>query len=552
MVRGRVGSPWRPHSWWRRRHGSLLIPRWGDDIGRKQLLAIVAAVSTLAIATPALADTTGPDVSSWQHPKSQQYPNGAPINWTQVRGDGRTFAFVKATEDTTYTNPYFASDWPATKAAGLYRGAYHFARPASSALDQAAYFANAIGNQQEAGDLPPVLDLEDTGGLAPPDLVAWTRTFLTRLQDITGRIPMIYVSPNFWTNAMGDSHQFTGYPLWIARWTSASNPYPLPGGWSSWTFWQYTDVGSIPGINGAVDISRFNGDDAALAAFATSFSDTRCAVQANPVVAATGPDRAVWSKQGGGWCALGGTVIDVPAVTAIPQTGGLAIPLYIATGTDHDLWIRTVGQGWRRLSSQPLYCIGNPAATIAGAAGSAMLHVACEGGDHALWYGRAAVATSGLPTTAGSDWQPLGGRLSAGPAVAVVTGDSSPTFFVTGTDGRIWTRGVLSPYIPFGATCIGHPAASTNGSASYFACDGTDHGLWFAANLGGGWGVVQPGGGTLIDGPGIAVKSGAATIYVEGSDGAVWHLAVSGGTPTSGWATDYGHVDHGVSAVSPS
>lgn len=211
---------------------------------------------------PALADITGPDVSSWQH------PNGASIDWSMVRAASHPFAFVKATEDTTYTNPYFASDWAAIHAASMDRGAYHFARPASSAFNQANYFAAVVGDTHEKGDLPPVLDLEDSGGLSPANLVTWTHTFLSRVQALLGRTPMIYASPNFWINAMGNSTQFTAYPLWIARWTTATTPDPLPGGWSTWTFWRYTDAGSVPGISGNVDVSRFNGDITSLTALA--------------------------------------------------------------------------------------------------------------------------------------------------------------------------------------------------------------------------------------------------------------------------------------------
>jgi GH25 family lysozyme M1 (1,4-beta-N-acetylmuramidase) len=31
----------------------------------------------------------------------------------------------------------------------------------------------------------------------------------------------------------------------------------MPAGWGSWTFWQYTSRGSVPGITGTVDVSYF-------------------------------------------------------------------------------------------------------------------------------------------------------------------------------------------------------------------------------------------------------------------------------------------------------
>ena len=41
---------------------------------------------------------------------------------------------------------------------------------------------------------------------------------------------------------------------------------PLPVGWASWTFWQYTSSATIPGITGNVDASYSNGAIAALVA----------------------------------------------------------------------------------------------------------------------------------------------------------------------------------------------------------------------------------------------------------------------------------------------
>jgi len=113
------------------------------------------------------------------------------------------------------------------------------------------------GRLQGALDLPPVLDLEHDGGLTPTDLTTWASTWLSTVQQLTGRVPMIYASPGFWTSAMGNTTSLKAYPLWIARWTTALDPLPLPGGWTSWMFWQYTNAGALPGIVGNVDLSRF-------------------------------------------------------------------------------------------------------------------------------------------------------------------------------------------------------------------------------------------------------------------------------------------------------
>ena len=218
------------------------------------LVGVVGAVS----AAPAGA-STGPDVSKWQH------GGGAAINWAAVHAAGNDFAFVKATEGAygvvpAYTNPYFAGDFAGVQAVGMVRGAYHFARPSlplSSALDQARYYVSVTGPLHGPRDLPPVLDLEQTGGLGPADLTAWVHTWLNEVQRLVGRPPMIYTSRNFWLTAMANNSGFGANRLWYALWTPNADPGTPPASWSTWTFWQYTDVGSIPGIPGAVDISRF-------------------------------------------------------------------------------------------------------------------------------------------------------------------------------------------------------------------------------------------------------------------------------------------------------
>lgn len=227
--------------------------------------AALAALAVAVLSGPAGASgppPTGPDVSSHQH------PGGHAIDWKRVHtSGGASFAFVKATEGHTYSNPYFRQDYDATHAQGLVRSAYHYARPAlplTTATQQANDFLSAVGSTSAEGDLPTTLDLEESGGLSSANLVAWAKTFLERVTSVTGRAPLIYTYPYFWRHAMGDSRDFTAYPLWIAHYSSGSSPGPLPGGWQTWTFWQTTSSARVAGIETQVDLSRFNGDAAAL------------------------------------------------------------------------------------------------------------------------------------------------------------------------------------------------------------------------------------------------------------------------------------------------
>ena len=46
--------------------------------------------------------------------------------------------------------------------------------------------------------------------------------------------------------------------LWVAHWNTTSPSVPGSNwGGKSWTFWQYTSDGSVPGISGRVDLNRY-------------------------------------------------------------------------------------------------------------------------------------------------------------------------------------------------------------------------------------------------------------------------------------------------------
>jgi len=225
--------------------------------------ALVAAVFLLAIASGAGAATYGKgiDVSNWQ----------GSIDWLQVASDGYTFAFAKATEGTAFTDVTYAVNRSGTQGLGLRIGAYHFARPegsgdaalVASAIAQADHFVDAA--QPRAGDLPPVLDLEQSGGLAQAALAKWTQAWLAEVTARTGLSPLVYTSPNFWKTKLGDTPAFaqSGTRLWLAHWTAGPSPTVPAANWNGlgWSFWQWSDCQKVPGIAHCVDADRVNAAD---------------------------------------------------------------------------------------------------------------------------------------------------------------------------------------------------------------------------------------------------------------------------------------------------
>jgi lysozyme len=226
--------------------------------------AFAVAITTAPAAQAVDYTVSGIDVAGYQHPgydnarKPGWVPDYDSIDWAQVAASGQQFAIVKASESTTFVNPYYASDVAKARAAGLVVGAYHYARPGSSnAVTQAQHFARVIGNQRLSHTLPPVLDIEDDGGKTKAKLATWTQNFLDELQRLTGRTPMIYSYQSFLKDEIGRLSTFARYPLWIARYSSVEPT--VSGAWSTWNIWQYTSSAKVPGIEGNVDVNWFNG-----------------------------------------------------------------------------------------------------------------------------------------------------------------------------------------------------------------------------------------------------------------------------------------------------
>lgn len=226
-----------------------------------RLLALLGAAFVAVAAAPAAPPryVRGLDVSRWD----------GRIDWARVATAGYRFAFAEATNGNTRVDPTYGRNRAGAAAAGIQFGAFHFARPGGRTAGAVAADAVAEADrflavaQPRSGELLPVLDLEQSGGLRPPALIAWTSAWLAEVQRKLGLRAIIYSSPHFWATAMADTPRFAlaGSSLWLAHWTHASAPR-VPGrnwGSSGWRFWQWTDCGHIPGTRHCIDQDRFSG-----------------------------------------------------------------------------------------------------------------------------------------------------------------------------------------------------------------------------------------------------------------------------------------------------
>jgi lysozyme len=237
----------------------------------------VAFLLAIAMAVPisrAMPPTTAARLASSRDARGEQAPSTpvggidvsefqGTIDWAAVDPDTVRFAIVRATKGRSYVDPNYATNVAGATANGFVVGAYHRAKPdgaSGDAVREADLFVDVARNA--AGDVLPVLDVEDAGGLSVARLQEWVQRWLSRVHSKLGVRAMIYTGPNFWRSRMGDTGWFArhGYPLWIAHWDVASPDVPAHD-WAGngWTTWQWTSTGAISGIAGDVDRDRLLG-----------------------------------------------------------------------------------------------------------------------------------------------------------------------------------------------------------------------------------------------------------------------------------------------------
>jgi lysozyme len=162
------------------------------------------------------------------------------------------FSFIKATEGLGRVDNRFRRNWSAAKEAGLPRGAYHFFIASKSGMAQAENFIETVDLQP--GDLPPVLDIEQTNGASIADLQQRARDWLVKVEAAYKVKPIIYTNADFYDNFLAG--KFDNYPLWVAHYLVQDKPRIE----RKWTFWQHSERGRVNGIDAYVDFNVFNGD----------------------------------------------------------------------------------------------------------------------------------------------------------------------------------------------------------------------------------------------------------------------------------------------------
>ena len=189
----------------------------------------------------------GIDISHHQGNIDWTKLSNAMIDRTYVR-----FIMVKATEGSDYIDEMFEENFRKAKEHNFIRGAYHYWSKNSTARQQAFFYIDHV--DLEIGDLPPVLDVEvKPENMSTENFQLEILGWLHIVEDRYHTKPIIYTYYKFKEAYLNDE-RFDAYPLWIAHYYVNSVEYE-----GKWKFWQHTDVGKIPGIEGYVDLDIYNG-----------------------------------------------------------------------------------------------------------------------------------------------------------------------------------------------------------------------------------------------------------------------------------------------------
>ena len=177
------------------------------------------------------------------------------VFWETV-GENTKMAYVylKATEGTGNVDDTYRYNFNECKRVGLKVGSYHFFRPQLSARGQFDNFMSRVETRRQ--DLLPVVDIETTNGVSDAVLQSRLLEFCELLEKEFGKKPIIYTGKNFYNKHIHGNSRLRAYKFFIAAYSFIE---PDLYDDNDYVLWQYSATGSVRGIRGNVDMSRFVG-----------------------------------------------------------------------------------------------------------------------------------------------------------------------------------------------------------------------------------------------------------------------------------------------------
>ncbi len=195
-------------------------------------------------------EVRGIDVSAYQ----------GDIDWKVLSEQGIQFAFIKATEGSSFVDEKFNVNYENAMKTNLKIGTYHFFSYDSEGSTQAENFIRNVPKKEEM--LPPVIDIEFYGDkyINIPDVEKTQKelqVMLEKLEEYYEKKPIIYATYKSYNLYI--LNNFQDNYIWIRD--VYFNPRLKDN--RKWIFWQYTDKARLEGYNGKekrIDVNVFNGN----------------------------------------------------------------------------------------------------------------------------------------------------------------------------------------------------------------------------------------------------------------------------------------------------
>ena len=179
------------------------------------------------------------------------------VDWNKVKAAGIDFAILKVGPVYGKPDDSFEKNAAECERLGIPYGVYYYsyARSVEDANKEADRTLAWLGSHHPS--LPVYYDLEDSYILQDPDfskdkLTQIAQAFCNRMEAV-GFKSGIYANLN-WLNNYLNSPSLSGYDHWVAQYNWRCD-YA-----GSYSFWQYSSSGNVPGVNGRCDMNYcFNG-----------------------------------------------------------------------------------------------------------------------------------------------------------------------------------------------------------------------------------------------------------------------------------------------------
>lgn len=147
---------------------------------------------------------------------------------------------VKATQGTSYVNPYCDTDYQAAKKAGKLLGFYHYCSGENPEAEAKYFYKNT---KNYVGEAVPAVDWESNQN-ASWGIKNYVRRFVDEFHKLSGVWPLIYVQASS-LNQVANCAKDCG--LWVASYPSMDwKNWAVPNmrintsPWSTYTIWQFT------------------------------------------------------------------------------------------------------------------------------------------------------------------------------------------------------------------------------------------------------------------------------------------------------------------------